>query len=866
MSMAGPDYATLRMTLRPPRVAVVVDGGDQWTFWARVAFHACSRVWGGRGFVLVPHHDGEVKAELLAAVRAYDPDYVVTLQQTLQHWEELRPGHAEIVEAADGTPLSPEDRARFLSVHPEVDVPSAAADQARSTVVEACAPHRRRNPAAMREVAGEDWDEDAVTFSVHGDGGRLTRIMDVGGPYSTFMRGTAWPGGSCLSAPPDWDGLLGVAVAAACGVVEMPVAGHDPELSEPEFQSLAPWLVESGLPLRPGTRLGQPIPQLIWQPDAVSRNIDPSKLGVAFDQTTTGITTIESGIGRPPRLLLSVGDTADDFATAHIYRQLYGSAVWLPIRWWPTIEAGISETPLQFVLRNNLTRLAIRGQGTTVTSSSVGTNELKTIIEHLQQPTAYGENDLEARRARTRELITSGTPAWSTRLVRYWAIADDFDKDFAVPITRNDAGDVEMVMPCPPPLPSEDELVGTADLRWQVDVQLHETETPHGRGLDGHTLLAAGEDEYLTWVRSGRDGYTFESERFNLIRAGTPLVGRLARPRLQAPSVGTWASLIAAQRGYAVRLSASGRRVEIMRRLWGDRNALAATFAGSMLPVLRRFRPAHRAAGLNLGPEEGVALPTGSGDVLFEPYLTIDGLMKAAGAEQEAISEVRRQADDLLEQTVLRRGLILGCAQCGKLAFVVIDDLGQVNRCPRCAAHNQLRQPRWRSPMSEPRWFYDLHPTVREHIAQDGDMPLLLSHYLRSGSRDYADVAELELLDASGSPVAEVDLLALADRQVITAETKRPSDMGSGKALRHAIAKRALLAEQLQADQILLATAAPSWPRAVIDALSDEITKRPWSRVVPRPRLVCGLGTGAVVDLQVDPATQATAPWSAQRG
>ena len=43
------------MTLRPARVAVVFDGGDDWHYWVRLAIYAASQVWGGAGFILIPH-------------------------------------------------------------------------------------------------------------------------------------------------------------------------------------------------------------------------------------------------------------------------------------------------------------------------------------------------------------------------------------------------------------------------------------------------------------------------------------------------------------------------------------------------------------------------------------------------------------------------------------------------------------------------------------------------------------------------------------------------------------------------------------------------------------------------------------------
>jgi hypothetical protein len=89
---AQPDYVDAWMTLRPARVAVVFDGGELWHYWARLAIYAASQVWGGAGFILIPHRDGDVAPCLLQAAAAYDPDHVVLLRVTERHMELARPG------------------------------------------------------------------------------------------------------------------------------------------------------------------------------------------------------------------------------------------------------------------------------------------------------------------------------------------------------------------------------------------------------------------------------------------------------------------------------------------------------------------------------------------------------------------------------------------------------------------------------------------------------------------------------------------------------------------------------------------------------------------------------------------------------
>ncbi|MFI7027661.1 hypothetical protein ACIBK1_03015 [Microbispora rosea] len=555
---------------------------------------------------------------------------------------------------------------------------------------------------------------------------------------------------------------------------------------------------------------------------------------------------------------MSVGDAADDFALAYAYQRLYGSGIWLPTTWLPKNTA---DSLVHLAIRMAISDRVLKGESVTVTTTSVDDFALDTSVADLRQPDVWLEGEEERTVRQYEEQVTRGVVEWPVDSVQFLAVADQFNQDYAIPIARSDTDDIEMVVPCPPPVINHRALVACTTLHWQVDIELIEAIMPRGRGLDGHVLLPEGEDPYLTWIRSGRDGITYESERYNFIAAGTPPVSRLARPRFRVPGLATWADLRARQDGRRMAFSAAGRRVEVMRHLWQNRNALAAQFAGPMLPVLRTYRPTSKKADLNFEETDGVILPTGAGENLWEGYLTFSGILRYGKAEDKQVTAFRSQVDEMLALGILRRGLIIGCAQCGKPAFVPIDDLGQVNRCPRCSAPSNLSQPRWKKPETEPYWYYDLHPTVREHLSQDGDIPLLLSHYLRTRSRSYTDVAELELIGPDAVPLAEADLLAVSDGQLVTAEAKRPGSLGDGRRLLQTVAKRALLAEQLNADQILIATAASAWEQASIDALCKEVRNRPWSIPAPRVRLVCGLGTEEVIDLHVNTETGEASPW-----
>jgi hypothetical protein len=155
-------------------------------------------------------------------------------------------------------------------------------------------------------------------------------------------------------------------------------------------------------------------------------------------------------------------------------------------------------------------------------------------------------------------------------------------------------------------------------------------------------------------------------------------------------------------------------------------------------------------------------------------------------------------------------------------------------------------------------------PVARELLADHGEVPLLLSRHLRSTAHRYDDVPELELRDGSGSPVAEADLIAVANDEVIVAEAKSNDALGKNpREVKRAAAKRVKLADILRANQIILATTQPEWNGSSLTEIRSAVTRHPWpAGRRPAVRLVTGLGSDHAEDLRLDLASGATAKWA----
>lgn len=58
---------------------------------AASALYTASRVWGGAGSIVIPHHGGVVDPALLRVTQVYDPDYVLMSQTFIREYEAIFP-------------------------------------------------------------------------------------------------------------------------------------------------------------------------------------------------------------------------------------------------------------------------------------------------------------------------------------------------------------------------------------------------------------------------------------------------------------------------------------------------------------------------------------------------------------------------------------------------------------------------------------------------------------------------------------------------------------------------------------------------------------------------------------------------------
>jgi hypothetical protein len=313
-----------------------------------------------------------------------------------------------------------------------------------------------------------------------------------------------------------------------------------------------------------------------------------------------------------------------------------------------------------------------------------------------------------------------------------------------------------------------------------------------------------------------------------------------------------------------VRFSAAGHRVAILRRMWGSRAALAQDWAGPLRPIFLAFLTDERTTTAAFPLRHGLVLRHLAQDQTAqrgEAVLSFIGMMAAVDATSDIEKkDLRSDIDRLCRHGVMRRGLVLRCEACNYLGFMPIDTVSSVNLCARCGAQNPLTLDRWRDPIEEPTWWYDLHGAARELLAEDSGIALLCSARLRATTRSYADLSELEFFQDGQKPRAEIDLLASCDGKVIIGEAKsHPNLAVRNQSERDSKAEKlAMVAGVLAADEILLCSSETGeWSQIDIDAVQAAATAQ-FADAPDEPtiRVITGLGgtDAEVMDYLAEPA------------
>lgn len=799
-------YLSARFALRAPRVAVVFDGGDEveWTYRVVRAMRHICQTWGGAGFILVPHRDGEVSPLIARLVREYDPDFVTAARLTLGEAEMLRPGYLAGLLAAGGADAAGVSVTDLLASSadfaPADPVAWRAVDQLRGW----CSSYRRR----------------IQTSWLHEDFAVPPRDESHG--VAQF----AAPEGAVVGVPISWRGPVAAATAAQLGVIADSAAA----LRDPSSQE-ATWCVR---------RILDPYDAAAVPPALLSERSDSgaaiqARYSTALAASQVGLTPVRRFIP-DARLHYVIGETADDFAAAMILDRMRGGVSWIHPDWLAVGEYSFADD-IGHSAFLSLNRVGPGSGAMSVCSASLSRAELTPFVDRLVDVV-----DVPYPGPRSPEnswSIAAGIMPVQDSSFGHLSVAGQYDRFIPVPAYESDSGTVEFASALPIPDLPPGHVLADARLPFEVDVELEDRSVPRGRGIDSAVLFADEIDQPMTVVRTTRNGLSYRAMRQDFVVAGATSFGRFAQPRLSVPGLWDWAAATLATQDLSLRRSGAGQLTLLAATAWGGRRDLVTDMGTEVHALLSEAFTPPKGSRRSYLDGEGVRVDGGRGVVTFA------GLRRYWGEADGAVAAQRSVLDRLAGQGVLRRGVVLKCSHCSTIDFTSVDDLGQNNVCRRCNGLLPLDQSHWNKPLEEPRWFYDAHPAALDLVRTHGDAPLLLAEYLRRPARHYVDLDEFDILKGSVG-LAEVDLLAMVDGSLVVAEVKTTNDLGTGRTRANAIRRRADAAAWLGADEVVYATTR-EWSPATIEAIRNQLAEHHWpDGLRPPVRFVENLGHPAV--------------------
>ena len=819
----GLEYADTRTSYRAPRVAIIIDGSEDWIYWARHAIYSCCNIWGGHGFVLVPHINGVVNATILRAVRAYDPDYVVTLPITFRALEEVHPGTIQCeMDKLDTKGHAPEVIASLREQVAETRLNITQDEAARKSVVAVCSTYRMAL-GADSNIA--DWHERITDLSANADGqGPLM-------PLDTIPR-IASPR---FGARPEINSPIGLILCDLVGLVNEPKIDKEADSIFDEEVALFDSIIRSA---------GEAQVKTSWSCFEEINSAEGSVAKTAWTDSRIELGWVTDG--RDRTTLYVVGNNSDDFCLALIWKRTYGRSVWIPDEFWREGRPSQAKRHRQ-TIAGSFTDLSQRHHGgkTILTTSSGNSNLLASFLDAIFDTDPLflmfnkdGEIDESSRPKRDNAVIIEANDLDFPEQGRYFlGLQRQFQVSDTVPVIRDSEGGATLAAtPASPVLNAP--ALGDTEVSFHIDLDIPSVTMPQGRATPPSALMRTSVnylERYHAWVRNGRRGVSYESKRYDFVQAGILPQERLARPRIRMPGMLTWARYKAEMSKLELQVSDAGWPAHILAGMCGSRLTLTNIVAGSLRPALLKFNPQPKGTSTTsiFKDDDGFVV---NGQV----YLTLHGFELSSGLDTAA---TRAAVDELLNYGILKRGVLLRCSVCRIASFYSIDDIRQSNTCPRCGNRDQFTQERWQAPEGEPTWAYDLHPLARNLFRDHADVSLLLAAYLRKkAGNQYSDAPEVVAVQ-DRKTIAEADLIAVAAGVLVVGEAKSNGNLGRRPEEEKAsIKKRLKLAEIFGADEIVIGTTQPTWKAHSLIAIKAAIDSHPWQAALrPKLRVVTAL-------------------------
>ena len=730
--MKVPEYKNVTFLVRPQRVVTLIRSDDN-MYWQHTAIRLIecySEVWGGAYNLIIPTDGSTIREEFWAILETYDPDYLYLYPSRLLDLKSADPErYKQIIDIKESVlreqcpnmngsnrkeSIEREDEFTLIS-NPEIN------SCLKRELEERLSPFQFGGRVVERYFSADVWP--------------LTKTGDI--IQYTDEKEIACFGSESYSKDPSLMLLF---------------HSHTGKAGEGYLDTLE----SLGIKRQQVTSLSQ-----YFLIDPMGRgDLLPTPFSLSMVNLSRYRKKKEYREREEP-IVLVLGDTIEDFCFFYCLSRMHRDFYWLPISFLSghTEAKKKGEDRPSFLFQpelvpsrvmNLLYREIRRGslqRDIVLTSISLAMDELEERKRELPEPSFSFEPELLGRIRVSKDLCNFADFPW-----RVFEQGNYLNQQTIVFLDGESVGRLET------PKPKNFSLIDPKVHRWITEVMVDGYRLPQLHSLGPETLSLLLDEE---GVRVSSEGLSYLCPN-SIGYFGRDIDAELVKPKLKlVDPMGIFRSYFR-EAGYGyIELSDKGRYAQETTRKFGSLDEAGRFFSErTNLNLFDKFLTKKSVCDQETG--EVVCIKD-------RAYLDFRAIGSALGSDPEAISLI----DDFVSQGILYRGYIFQCTRCLDSDWYGVDEITYTFICKRCGAQRQYRHENWKSP-EEPKWYYRLDEVVFQGYSNDMHVPLLTLFRLKSDSKSFLYVHELNLrkVESREKPDIEIDICCIPDGEIVIGESK----------------------------------------------------------------------------------------------
>lgn len=749
----NPQFKTIFATVRPQKVAVLIDVNDPyWESTCLEVIQYFSRVWGGNHNIIVPTDGKVIDANFWSILKAFQPDHIYSYYYLFQDLKRSDPVRYD--------ELLQQDVRQWVSQNPEWTIESATVELDRSL-----SGGEWRDFALSAELTKKLRDtlapfhfENRVTNSVGANNQPrfpLTSISEILPNSKLQQKRVAILNSQTQLLSPLW---LAAAFGSAnhellnelqsVGIERVTIDIHEQSVSSYMSLAIDSPFIEGGFP---------------------------------FSLCATGLSTYrDRGYREDEEPAVAVfGNTVSDFCVYYGLSRLRDRVMWVP----PNL---LGEAPEYVMQVTNVAMTLANSQRYSnreiVFLSNSQTQDLANIKAGVGIGSLVGKINLTypfQQLLRSPKLLFEAGNAGRTSVGQF--IDDEL------------AGFLDT------PKPINFSYLSPTKHRWVTEIDI-EGYRPLQHHLIGQYLLSMMGGVGTLTSRVASTGICYGCPTTGTYFGGTT-DEVLIRPKLRLLSAESTMKILCEASALRMQTSDKGFYTGDAIRIFGSLEKLATVFRNpGYWAVLEKFLDSRR-------PTAGVY--DDGAYVQGRRYLNFEAIRKLSKDEQSATGLI----DEMCQISAFLRGFIFQCRFCRNSDWYSVSELSETFRCKRCSRNQVYVTTNWKYP-KEPSWYYKLDEIVFLAIKNGCVTSVLANDTLRKRSpKSFLYTLDSEFYElGSDRPFMEVDIVCISEGKLFIGEAKKEDFLADTSTKETAVISRYVdLAKRLGAHGLVFATLSPQW-------------------------------------------------------